>query len=86
MVNKILILVTPVFFTAIMALVEREIGPVITGSFASRQIKPGEPWKVYMNAQIADMAPGMRIFIFGLWGLVLVASVYSRVSRMIKNG
>ena len=86
MAKKILILITPLLLTAIMALVQREIGPVITGSFVSRQIKPGEPWTVYMNAQITDMAPGMMIFIFGLSGLVLVASVCSRVSGMVRKG
>ena len=28
--------------------------PVITGSFASREIQPGDPWKVYLQASDPD--------------------------------
>jgi hypothetical protein len=54
MTRKFLAIVTLLLLTQTMARGESQEGPVISDFFASRQIKPGEPWKVYINAQIAD--------------------------------
>jgi hypothetical protein len=35
---------------------------------------------------IGDMVAGMMIFIFGLWGFVLVTLVYSGLSRITRRG
>jgi hypothetical protein len=35
---------------------------------------------------VGDMVVGIIIFIYGMLGFVLAASVYSRVSRMIRKG
>ena len=40
-------------FTQTVARGESQEGPVITDFFASSQIRPGEPWKVYINAKSA---------------------------------
>ena len=53
MIKRIFALVTLVLLTATMALAEVKPGAVITESFAVRQIRPEEPWKVYINAQMA---------------------------------
>ena len=53
MIKRIFTIATLVLLTATMALAEVKPGAVITESFAVRQIKPEEPWRVYINAQIA---------------------------------
>jgi hypothetical protein len=53
MIKRIFTIVALVLLTATMALAEVKPGAVITESFAVRQIKPEEPWKVYINAQMA---------------------------------
>jgi len=54
MIRKIFTVVALVLLTATMAPAEVKPGAVITESFAARQIRPEDRWKVYINAQIAD--------------------------------
>jgi hypothetical protein len=68
MIKKILTIVALLFLTQSLAPGESKAGPVITESFASMQIKPGEPWKVYINAKIADGEMSAFIFKISLPG------------------
>jgi hypothetical protein len=61
MIKKFFFVVILVFLSQATALGEYEAGPVIMQYFASRQTKPGEPWKVYINAQSTDRE--MKAFI-----------------------
>jgi hypothetical protein len=68
MIKKILTIVALLFLTPAMAFAESKAGSVITESFASMQIKPGEPWKIYINAKIADGEMSAFIFKISLPG------------------
>lgn len=61
MIKKFFSVVILVLLTQASALGEYKAGPVITEYFASKQIKPGERWKVYINARSSD--GGMKDFI-----------------------
>jgi hypothetical protein len=85
MTRKILTIVTLLFLTQAMALGESKAGPVITESFASMQIKPGEPWKVYINAQIADGEMSALIFKISLPGRAVCPLAHTGIKEPYRQ-
>jgi len=53
MTRMFLAIITLLLFTQTMARGESQEGPVPKDFFASGQITPGEPWNIYIHAQIA---------------------------------
>ncbi len=81
MARKFLVIVALLLLTQTLARGESQEGPAIKDFFASGQIRPGEPWKIYINAQIADGEMYAFIFKVSLPG----GAVYPLAQMKIKE-
>jgi len=62
MTRRFLAIIALLLLTQTMARGESQEGPGIKDFFTSGQITPGEPWNIYINAQIAEGETGTFIF------------------------